>query len=148
VRLSARVDYALRALCALAVAAPESLTTERVADSEGIPARFLEGILRDLRRAGIVASRRGPAGGHALAVDARAVTVADVIRGIDGPLALVRNLRPEQLEYSAASAHLQDLWVALRAAERQILEGTTVADVVAGRVPVRPSPGPADDASR
>lgn len=147
-RLSARVDYALRALCALAVAAPESLTTERVAESEGIPARFLEGILRDLRRAGIVASRRGPAGGHALAVDARAVTVADVIRGIDGPLALVRNLRPEQLEYSAASAHLQDLWVALRAAERQILEGTTVADVVAGRVPVPPSPGAADDASR
>lgn len=134
-RLTARVDYALRALCGLAAAGPGGLTTERLAESERVPARFLESILRDLRRAGLVASRRGPTGGHALALPAGEVSVADVIRAVDGPLALVRNLRPEQLEYAGASVHLQELWVALRSAERAILEGTSIEDVVAGRLP-------------
>ncbi len=137
-RLSARVDYALRALCVLAAADPatgDSLTSERIAEREQVPVRFLEGILRDLRRAGLVASRRGPSGGHTLATDARLVSLADVIRGVDGPLALVRNLRPEELEYGPDSQGLQDVWVGLRAAEREILEGTTVADVVHRRLP-------------
>lgn len=134
-RLTARVDYALRAMCALTAAEGDTVNTETISAREGVPQKFLEGILRDLRRAGLVSSRRGPDGGHALALLAHNVTVADVIRAVDGPLALVRNLRPEQLEYSGSSVHLQQVWIALRASERKILEGTTVADVVAGRVP-------------
>lgn len=134
-RLTARVDYALRALCALSSVAPETLTTDKVAESEGVPSRFLGSILRDLRRAGLATSVRGAHGGHAVAVDARTITVADVIRAVDGPLAMVRNLRPEQLEYTGSSRHLQEVWVALRAAERQILEGTTIHDIVTGRLP-------------
>ena len=134
-RLTARVDYALRAMCALTAAEGDTVNTETISAREGVPQKFLEGILRDLRRAGLVSSRRGPDGGHALALLADNVTVADVIRAVDGPLALVRNLRPEQLEYSGSSVHLQQVWIALRASERKILEGTTVADVVAGRVP-------------
>jgi Rrf2 family protein len=138
VRLTARVDYALRAACALAAAQADSghsLTTEKVAAAEGVPHRFLESILRDLRRAGLVDSRRGPEGGHVLAAPAAQVSIADVIRAIDGPLALVRNLRPEQLEYSGSSTHLQDVWISLRASEREILESTTLDAVVTGRLP-------------
>ena len=134
-RLTARVDYALRALCALAAAAPHTVTTDRVAEGEGVPAHFLGSILRDLRRAGLANSVRGAGGGHELGREARTITVADVIRAVDGPLALVRNLRPEQLEYSGSSRHLQEVWVALRAAERQILEGTTIHDIVSGELP-------------
>lgn len=134
-RLTARVDYALRAACALAVVAPDGLTSDQVATTEGIPQRFLEVILRDLRRSGMVESRRGPDGGHRLAVPTTELSIADIIRAVDGPLATVRNHRPEQLEYTGASVHLRDVWLALRAAERQILETTTVADVVAGSLP-------------
>lgn len=137
-RLTARVDYALRAACALAAAQAEggqSVTTEKVAASEAVPHRFLEAILRDLRRAGLVASRRGPEGGHMLALPAEQISIADVIRAIDGPLALVRNLRPEQLQYTGASRHLQDVWISLRASEREILESTTLDAVVRGQLP-------------
>ena len=137
-RLTARVDYALRAACALAAAQAEggqSLTTEKVAVSEGVPHRFLEAILRELRRAGLVASKRGPEGGHMLALPADQVSIADVIRAIDGPLALVRNLRPEQLQYTGASRHLQDVWISLRASEREILQSTTLEAVVRGELP-------------
>ncbi len=134
-RLTAKVDYALRAACALAAAEPDSLTSEVVAAREGIPQRFLEGILRDLRRGGLVDSRRGPEGGHRLAVAAGELSIADIIRVIDGPLATVRNTRPEHLDYTGSSVHLREVWVALRAAERHILERTSVADVVAGALP-------------
>ncbi len=134
-RLTAKVDYALRAACALAAAEPDSLTSEVVAARESIPQRFLEGILRDLRRGGLVDSRRGPEGGHRLAVPASELSIADIIRVVDGPLATVRNTRPEHLDYTGSSVHLRDVWVALRAAERHILERTTVADVVAGSLP-------------
>lgn len=133
-RLTAKTDYALRAVCQLA-SRPVGATSDRISEAEAIPQRFLEAILRDLRRAGLVTSRRGPDGGHALAVDPAALTVADVIRAIDGPLALVRNLRPEQLDYHGASVALQDVWVALRASERAILEATTVAMVVRDDLP-------------
>lgn len=134
-RLTARVDYALRAACALAVTERESpgtwSTSDQVAAAEGIPRRFLEAILRDLRRAGVVDSRRGQDGGHRLAVAADRVSLADLIRAVDGPLALVRGTRPENLDYQGASVHLQQVWLALRVAERRILEGTTLAHVVA-----------------
>ncbi|MEJ5866642.1 Rrf2 family transcriptional regulator [Pseudokineococcus sp. 5B2Z-1] len=133
-RLTAKTDYALRAVCQLA-SRPGGATSDRISEAEAVPQRFLEAILRDLRRAGLVTSRRGPDGGHALAVDPEELTVADVIRAIDGPLALVRNLRPEQLDYRGASVALQDVWVALRASERAILEATTVAMVVRDELP-------------
>ncbi|GAA2030533.1 Rrf2 family transcriptional regulator [Pseudokineococcus marinus] len=133
-RLTAKTDYALRAVCQLA-SRPGGATSDHISEAEAVPQRFLEAILRDLRRAGLVTSRRGPDGGHALAVDPEELTVADVIRAIDGPLALVRNLRPEQLDYRGASVALQDVWVALRASERAILEATTVAMVVRDQLP-------------
>lgn len=133
-RLTAKTDYALRAVCQLASVAGGA-TSDRISEAEGIPQRFLEAILRDLRRAGLVTSRRGPDGGHTLAVEPADLSIADVIRAIDGPLALVRNLRPEQLDYRGASVALQDVWIALRASEREILEAATVADVVRGDLP-------------
>jgi Rrf2 family protein len=139
VRLTARVDYALRAACALAVtetAHPGTWTTsDEVAESEGVPHRFLEAILRDLRRAGVVDSRRGQDGGHRLAVDPSQVSLADIIRAVDGPLATVRGTRPENLDYQGASTGLQDVWLALRTAERRILEGTTLAHLASGALP-------------
>ncbi len=106
-RLTARVDYALRAACALAAAETADpgtwSTSDEVAEAEGVPHRFLEAILRDLRRAGVVDSRRGQDGGHRLAADPSAVSLADLIRAVDGPLALVRGTRPENLDYQGAS---------------------------------------------
>ena len=134
-RLTAKVDYALRAVCALARARPGSMTSDAVAESEGVPRRFLETILTDLRRGGLVASRRGPDGGHQLVVDPDQLAIADVIRIIDGPLATVRNLRPEELEYVGASAHLAEVWLELRRHERAILEGVTIGNVIRGEFP-------------
>lgn len=133
-RLTARVDYALRAVCALAAAQPHLLTSDQIAESESVPHRFLETILTELRRGGLVTSRRGPDGGHLLVADPAALSIADVIRVVDGPLATVRNLRPEQLEYVGSSTHLADVWVRLRQYERTVLEGITIADVVAGTI--------------
>jgi Rrf2 family protein len=133
VRLSARVDYALRACVELAraqAAGDEWTKAEEIAGAQDIPARFLDAILRDLRRSGLLASRRGQEGGHRLARAASAIAVADVIRAIDGPLALVRGLRPEQLRYPDGAALVQQLWLRLREAERGVLDGTTVADLV------------------
>jgi Rrf2 family protein len=130
VRLSARVDYAVRACVVLA--RDEGWTTaDAVAGDQDIPARFLDAILRDLRRSDLVESRRGANGGHRLARPADQVSVADVIRAIDGPLALVRGLRPEHLAYDERTKPVQDLWLRLRAAEREVLEGTTVAVLAA-----------------
>lgn len=134
-RLTAKVDYALRAVCALAQACPGSLTSDSIAESEGVPRRFLETILTDLRRGGLVASRRGPDGGHQLVVDPDALSIADVIRIIDGPLATVRNLRPEELEYMGASRHLAQVWLELRRHERALLEGVTIGTVIRGEAP-------------
>ena len=132
-RLSARVDYAVRACVELAYAEPteDSWTkADEIAAAQDIPARFLDAILRDLRRSGLVASRRGQDGGHRLARPAAAVAVADVIRAVDGPLALVRGLRPENLRYPENGAEVQRLWLRLREAERSVLDGTTIADLV------------------
>ena len=134
-RLSARVDYALRATVQLAVSGDDPVSAERIAAAQEIPAKFLESILLQLRRGGLVTSRRGPDGGHQLALPATRISLADVIRVIDGPLLGVRGHRPEQLGYPGAAAALQDVWIALRASEREILESVTVADVAAGTLP-------------
>jgi len=137
--VSAKVDYAMRALLEIAAAGendPEALFKgEALAQSQQIPARFLEGILRQLRQAGIVASRRGAEGGYRLARPAETVTVADVVRALDGPLAEVRGDRPEAASYEGPAEKLQDVWVATRAALRGVLDHVTLADIAYGTLP-------------
>ena len=137
--VSARVDYGTRALVELAEAwhrDPRALTKgDALAAAQDIPVKFLEGILRQLRQAGIVASQRGAEGGYRLDRDPGEVTIADVVRALDGPLAAVRDLRPEDVHYEGAAAHLREVWVALRAAMRDVLEHTTIADVRTGHFP-------------
>ncbi|WP_446215988.1 RrF2 family transcriptional regulator [Micromonospora sp. IBHARD004] len=143
-RLSARVDYALRAAAELAsvadgTAAERSrpVTAEQIARAQEIPPKFLESILLQLRRGGIVHAQRGPEGGYWLARPAAEISLAEVIRVIDGPLAHVRGQRPEQLGYQGAARALQDVWIALRASEREILDLVTIADVANGTLPGR-----------
>lgn len=133
-RTTAKADYAVRAAIELA-AAGEMVTAEHVAQATGIPHNFLENILRDLRRAGLVESRRGQAGGYLLAKPADEISIADVIRAVEGPLANVRGLSPEALAYEGSAAKLRDVWVALRASVRSVLEAVTLADVVRGELP-------------
>jgi Rrf2 family protein len=135
-RISARADYAVRAALELAVrqgTAP--VKAETLAAAQGIPHKFLEGILGDMRRAGLVTSRRGGTGGYALAREASAITVADVIRAVDGPIVSVRGERPTHLTYTGPAEPLLPLWVALRANVRRILEGVCLADLATGTLP-------------
>jgi Rrf2 family protein len=135
-RLSARADYALRAAIELAASGGEGhVTAEQLAKAQQIPAKFLEAILTQLRRAGLVRSQRGPDGGFWLARPAEEIALADIIRAIDGPLLGVRGERPENLGYIGAAAPLQTVWIALRANERAILEETTLAHLVANDLP-------------
>jgi Rrf2 family protein len=133
-RLSARVDYALRAMAELAAAAGPR-TVEQLAAAQRIPSKYLENILGELRRGGLLRSQRGPDGGHRLARPTSEISIADVIRALDGELANVRGNRPEDLAYTGAAAPLQQVWIALRASERVILEGVTLANVVSGEMP-------------
>ena len=135
-RVSAKTDYALRATVELA-AAPEGTPVkgERLATSQSIPLRFLENILLQLRHAGIVESRRGADGGYKLARPAGEITLADVIRAIDGPLAGVSGQRPETLDFKGRSEPLREVWVAVRASLRSVLEEVTLADVATGELP-------------
>jgi Rrf2 family protein len=137
VRISAKVDYAMRALVELAAADDRGrpVTAERLADAQGIPQKFLQNILLELRRAGIVASQRGPDGGHALARPADRITVADVIRAVDGPLGSVAGHAPEDMEYHGSTMRLRDTWVAVRASVRGVLEGITLADIASDHLP-------------
>lgn len=134
-RITAKVDYAVRAAAEMADAPPGPVKGERLADRQQIPAKFLENILADLRRAGLVASQRGADGGYWLAKPADEVSVADIIRAVEGPLADVHGTPPETVAYTGAAADLQRVWVATRAALRSILEEVTVADIVAGTLP-------------
>lgn len=137
-QISARADYALRALCVLATSEPTVVVkAATIAQAQAIPRTFLDQILTDLRRAGIVESRRGPDGGHRLARPPYAITVADVVRVMDGPLALVHGERPESLLYAGPAAHLRDVWVAVRAALRQVLERTTLEQIVENTLPIQ-----------
>ena len=130
-RVSAKVDYALRALLELAASEPERpVTAERLATAQKIPPKFLENILLELRRAEIVSSQRGVEGGYRLARPADAISVADVVRSLEGSIASVRGVRPEEVEYTGPAQSLQPLWVELRASMREVLEGTTLADLV------------------
>jgi Rrf2 family protein len=133
-RLSARVDYALRALSELA-AADAPRTVDQLSEAQKIPNKYLESILGELRRGGLLRSQRGPDGGYRLARTAAEISIADVIRALDGELANVRGSRPEHLEYVGAASSLQEVWIALRAAERLILEGVSLAHVAAGTLP-------------
>ncbi|MEA3077361.1 MAG: hypothetical protein QOF60_2269 [Actinomycetota bacterium] len=134
--ISAKAEYAMRALLTLA-AEPggQPLTAERLAAAQSLPVKFLENILGDLRRAGLVISQRGNEGGYRLARPAADITAAEVLRHIDGPLAEVRGARPETANYEGPAAHLQDVWVAARASLRAVLERVTLAEIVSGRLP-------------
>lgn len=135
-RVSAKVDYAVRALTELAAAAGAApVKGEVVAANQGMPVRFTENILSDLRRAGLVASQRGADGGYRLRVPAEEITVADVIRHVEGALADVRGEPPEAVAYSGPAAALGEVWIATRATLRSVLESVTVADIVAGTLP-------------
>jgi Rrf2 family protein len=139
VRITAKADYAVRAAVELAAAATEDPTRpvkgEHLARSQGIPHNFLENILTELRRAGIVRTRRGADGGYQLARPASEVTVADVLRAVEGPLAAVQGVRPDELEYGGAAEKLPEVWVALRASLRDVLEHVTIGDIASGRLP-------------
>lgn len=128
-RVSAKVDYALRAMLELA-AADGLVKGERVATAQSIPQKFLENILLDLRHAELVASQRGVEGGYALGRPAAEITLADVIRAVEGPIASVRGERPDNLTYDGPASALSGTWLELRAAMRGVLEGTTLADLV------------------
>jgi Rrf2 family protein len=134
-RLSARADYALRAAIELAASHDGHVTAEQLARAQQIPAKFLEAILTQLRRAGLVRSQRGPDGGFWLARPAEEISLADIIRAIDGPLVGVRGERPENLGYIGAAGPLQTVWIALRANERAILEEVTLEHIVSGQLP-------------
>jgi Rrf2 family protein len=137
VKISAKAEYAVRAALELAAAhgSGAPLKAEAISRAQEIPAKFLESILLDLRRADLARSQRGAVGGYWLAKEPGEVTIADVIRAVDGPLAYVRGERPEQVEYAGAATHLSDVWVALRASIRTVLEETTLAAVLAGELP-------------
>ena len=134
-RITARVDYAVRAALELAAVAPEALTAERIATAQDIPIRFLQTILRDLQGARLVVSQRGREGGYRLAIPAGEISVARVMRVEQGFLADVHGERPEDLDYPGAAGPLGTVWVAARAAYRRVLEQVTLADVVAGQLP-------------
>jgi Rrf2 family protein len=136
-RISAKAEYAVRAAVELAGASGERpVKAERLATAQEIPLNFLENILGELRHAGIVRSQRGAEGGFRLARPAAEVTIADVIRAVDGPLASVRGGPPEEVTYAGAAEALTTVWIAVRASLRGVLERVTLADVAAGELPV------------
>jgi Rrf2 family protein len=133
--LSARSDYAVRAMVELATASPRSLKREHVAAAQLIPIRFLGNILQQLKAAGLVYTHRGSEGGYWLARPADSITLAEIIRAVDGPLAHVRGEPPESLHYSGSAAPLRDVWIAVRASLRGVLDHVTLADVAGGQLP-------------
>jgi Rrf2 family protein len=135
-RVTAKADYAVRAVVELAAGSADApRKVDDIAQAQSIPLSFLENILTQLRSAGIVRSQRGPEGGYWLAQPAAQLTLADVIRAVEGPLVGVRGQRPEEVAYEGSAAALQQVWVALRANLRKVLERVTVADVAAGHLP-------------
>ena len=135
VRITAKSDYAIRALIELATDDGSMLTCDYIAERQAISSKFLGTILNDLRLAGLITSYRGAEGGYLLARPAHTITVADVIRVIDGPLASVHGERPQDVEYEGNAAILQPLWVAVRASLRTVLENVTLAHLAQGQLP-------------
>jgi Rrf2 family protein len=137
VKVTAKADYAVRAVLELATVDDGLVKGERIARAQGIPLKFLENILIDLRHAGIVHAQRGAEGGYRLARASDDVTLGEVIRAVEGPLASVRGEPPESVSYDGAAEHLQTVWIAVRASLRSVLDDITLAEVVAGRLPER-----------
>jgi len=135
-QISAKADYAMRALLVLA-AVPEgtSVKGQTIADTQDMPAKFVENTLGDLKRSGLVQSQRGSSGGYRLGRPAHLITVADVVRAVDGPLAEVRGRRPETVAYEGAAENLQQVWIAARASLRAVLEHVTLAQIVNDELP-------------
>jgi Rrf2 family protein len=134
-RLPGRTDYALRAVLELAASPDGPVTTDELSRRQDIPTSYLGAILAELRKAGLVRARRGPDGGWTLGRPADQIALADVIRVIGGALTDVAGSRPEDLHYTGPATGLPQVLIALRAAERQILEAVTLADVVSGHLP-------------
>jgi len=132
-QIPAKADYAIRALLTLA-ASEDSISAEHLAEEQGLPAKFLGAILSDLRRGGMVTSQRGPEGGFKLARDPDQIMIADILRVVSGPMAGVRGMRPETLEYGGEATHLRDVWVAVRASLREVLEHVTLGQVLRGEL--------------
>lgn len=135
VQVTAKVDYAVRAMVELAAAGGGPVKCGAIAGAQRVPFRFLENILIELRHAKLVRSQRGAEGGYRLARPAEEITLADVIRTVEGPIASVRSERPDELAYIGAAAPLRDVWIALRANMRAVLESVTLADVANGALP-------------
>ncbi|NES14921.1 MULTISPECIES: Rrf2 family transcriptional regulator [Micromonospora] len=134
-QITARGDYAVRAALSLAQAYPRLLSTQAIATEQDMPRKFLEAVLADLRRAGIVRAQRGAEGGYTLTRPPREVPVGQILRAVDGPLAGVRGLRPEQTSYPGAAQHLPQLWVAVRASVRRVVDEVSLAELASGRLP-------------
>jgi Rrf2 family protein len=135
VEISAKSDYAVRALLELAAKAPDLVKIDVIVGDQKLPRKFVEAILGDLRRAGIVRSMRGADGGYALARPASSISVGSVIRAVDGPLAEVRGLRPDEMNYAGLATHLPGLWVAVRASLRRVLDETSLQQLLTGKLP-------------
>jgi Rrf2 family protein len=135
VEISAKSDYAVRALLVLAEHAPRLVKIDVVIGEQQLPRKFVEAILGDLRRAGIVRSMRGAEGGYALARPAADISIGAVIRAVDGPLAEVRGLRPDEMNYSGLAQHVPGLWVAVRASLRRVLDETSLQQLLTGKLP-------------
>ncbi len=134
-RVSAKADYAVRAAAELAAAEEGPIKGERLAEAQDIPLQFLEHILLELKHAGIVRARRGAKGGYWLARPAEEITVADIVRAVEGPIADVQSSPPESIEYRGNAQHLQAVWIAVRANLRAVLEHVTLAELVSGELP-------------
>jgi Rrf2 family protein len=140
VDISARTEYAIRAMLALAESATQSagpLSVDTLATRQDLPRKFLEAIVSDLRRAGLVSSTRGARGGYSLSREPRDISIGDVFRAVNGPLAEVRGLRPHETRYEGVASHLPTLWVAVRVSLREVLDETSLADVLSGDLPKR-----------
>jgi Rrf2 family protein len=125
----------MRAVVELAAATDPPVKRDEIVRAQRIPVKFLESILAELKHAGIVSSQRGAEGGYWLARPADEITVADVMRAVEGPLASIRESRPEDLRYEGAAESLRDVWIALRANMRDVLESVTLADIAKGSLP-------------
>jgi len=134
-RVSAKADYAVRAAAELAAAEEGPVKGERLAEAQDIPLQFLEHILLEMKHAGIIRARRGAKGGYWLARPADDVTIADVVRAVEGPIANVQSAPPETIHYRGNAEHLSEVWIAVRANLRAVLEQVTLADLVSGKMP-------------
>ena len=138
-RLTGRIVFAIQAAAELA-GQDDYLSLDGIAEEQGLPRDYVRSAMSDLRRAGIVRTRRGREGGYQLARSADAITLADIIRAVDGPLTVVQGERPENIEYAGAAAGLEDVWLAVRTAERRILEAVTLEHLRSGHLPPEVQP--------